>query len=183
MKFFFTRAGLMVALAASLSAVAFAQTSAPQTGTPNDAPHGRFGKMGRRGGMGKHDGEGRPMPGRLLERLNLTDAQRTQLREIESRYSQNSKAQRDELRGIHELRRQGSTLTPEQQARAEQLRNELHESAARMHGEILAQLTTEQRDQLKQMREEFGARRERRREGREERRRERPDRPANNTNN
>jgi Spy/CpxP family protein refolding chaperone len=162
MKSFFTRAGLTVALAAILSAVAFAQTTAPQGGTGDEGRHGRFGKMDKRGEHGERGG--RRMGGRVLERLNLSETQRQQMRDIESRYGQNFKSQRQELRQLQDLRREGTTLTPDQQTRAEQLRNELRANGERMHNEILALLTTEQRDQLKQMHEELKSRREQRRE-------------------
>ncbi len=103
-------------------------------------------------------------PGRALKRLNLSEAQRGQMREIEARYGQSLKAQRQEMRQLMELRRQGATLTPEQQQRAQQLRGELRSSAEKMHAELLALLTPEQRDQLKRMREEGEARRKERRE-------------------
>jgi len=161
MKSIFTRMSLTVGLAAILSTMAFAQTPAPQDGTTNnDAPHGRHGRMGR---MGKHRRGGGHQMGFGLRRLNLSDAQRGQLRDIEARYSQNSRAQREEMRQLFELRRQGTTLTPEQQTRAQQLRTELRANGEQMHNEILALLTPEQREQLKQMREERKARREERR--------------------
>jgi len=161
MKSLFTRMSLTVGLAAILSTMAFAQTPAPQDGTTNnDALHGRHGKMGR---MGKHRRGGGHHMGFGLRRLNLSDVQRGQLRDIEARYSQNSRAQREEMRQLFELRRQGTTLTPEQQTRAQQLRTELRANGEQMHNEILALLTPEQREQLKQMREERKARREERR--------------------
>ncbi len=106
-------------------------------------------------------------PGRALRRLNLSDAQRGQMREIEARYGQSLKAERQEMRQLIELRLQGTTLTPEQRQRAEQLCGELRANAERMHSEILALLTPEQRDQLKRMREEMEARRKARREARD----------------
>jgi len=172
MKNVFTRMSLVVSLVAILCAAAFAQTTAPQSGT--DAPQGRRrleGRMRKEGRMGgRRDGErgggGRRhgMERRALQRLNLSDAQRGQLREIEARYGQGFKTQRQELRRLIELRQQGATLTPEQQQRAQQLRSEVRDNGERMRAEILALLTTEQRDQLKRMREEGEARRKERRE-------------------
>jgi Spy/CpxP family protein refolding chaperone len=158
----------MLGLAALLSLAAFGQTSAPQDGTGE----GRVGRRGRadiedRMGGGQRAGRGRHgiAGGRALGRLNLSDAQRNQMREIEARYGQSFKTRRQEMRELIELRRQGATLTPEQRQRAEQLRGELRDSAERMHNEILALLTPEQRDQLKRMREEMEVRRKARREG------------------
>jgi Spy/CpxP family protein refolding chaperone len=171
MKSIFTRVSLCVGLAAIFTASAFAQTATPQQGgTEGEGRRGREGRMGRMGRGGERGGEGgmreHGMARRALRRLNLTDAQRGQLREIEARYGQNFKAQHQELRQLMEVRRSGGTLTAEQQQRAEQLRTEARANGERMHAEILALLTNEQRDQLKQMREEGEARRKERREKR-----------------
>jgi Spy/CpxP family protein refolding chaperone len=99
---------------------------------------------------------------RVFSRLNLSDAQSNQLREIEARYGQGFKTRRQEVRQLVELRRQGATLTPEQRARVRQLRGELRDTSEKMHAELLAVLTPEQRDQLKRMRAEGEARRKRR---------------------
>ena len=173
MKTIFTRASLIIGLAALLTASAFAQTASPQNGTQEgEGRRGREGRMGKMGRMGKGGerrggigGRRREMGRRALERLNLSDAQRGQLREIEARYGQSFKTQHQELRQLMETRRAGGTLTAEQRQRAEQLRSEARANGERMHAEILALLTTEQRDQLKRMREEREARRKARRDG------------------
>lgn len=172
MKSIFTRLGLGFGLAAILSASAFAQTATQQpqqSGTDGEGRRGREGRMGRMGGrQGERGGVGgmreHGMARRALRRLNLTDAQRGQLREIEARYGQSFKPLHQELRQLMEVRRSGGTLTAEQQQRAEQLRTEARANGERMHAEILALLTAEQRDQLKRMREEGEARRKERRE-------------------
>jgi protein CpxP len=165
MKNIFTRVSLITGLTALLSIAAFAQTNAPQDDGHGEGRGGRHARMKREGGMRGERGGGRGiMGGRVLRRLNLSDAQRDRMREIEARYGQNLRAQRVEMRQLMELRQQGATLTPEQKQRAQQLRGELRDSAERMHAELLALLTPEQRDQLKQMREEGEARRKARRE-------------------
>lgn len=173
MKNIFTRMSLIAGLAAILTASAFAQTTAPRSGTAagGENRRGREGRMERQGRMGgdrvqgERGGRGQDMMGqRALRRLNLSDAQSGQLREIEARYGQSFKTGRQELRQLIELRQQGATLTPEQEQRAQQLRTEARGNAERMHAEILALLTPEQRDQLKRMREEGDARRKERRE-------------------
>jgi len=175
MKSIFTRVSLIIGLAAILSASALAQTATPQQqkGTEGAGRRGRearrmgkMGRMGRQGERGEGGGHRQGMARRALRRLNLTDAQRGQLRDIEARYGQSFKAQHQELRQLMEVRRAGGTLTAEQQQRAEQLRTEARANGDRMHTEILALLTNEQRDQLKQMREEGEARRKERREKR-----------------
>ena len=77
-----------------------------------------------------------------------------------------TKAQRDELRQLHEQREQNGTFTPEQQERARQLHQQMMEANKSMNDEIIATLTPEQRTQLDQIRENFRARREERRERR-----------------
>jgi Spy/CpxP family protein refolding chaperone len=132
----------------------------------------------RLGRVGREHMPGGPRGRRLgLGRLNLSDAQREQLRQIESRHADSFRAKRQELRSIMQTRRQGGgALTAEQEARARQLREELHADAERMRAEMRGVLTDEQRTQLQSLREEMGKRREllrERREGLRERRRQR----------
>jgi Spy/CpxP family protein refolding chaperone len=94
----------------------------------------------------------------------LSDAQRGQLRGIEARYAESLKAQRLEIRQLIETREQGAALSTEQRERLRQLRDELRASAEKMRAELLAVLTPEQREQLRQMREEGEARRRQRHE-------------------
>jgi protein CpxP len=172
MKSIFTRVSLMLGLTALLSIAAFAQTTAPQEGDENgDGKRGeRRGRMGRDGRMGgrhggrEHGGRRGMLGRRAFGRLNLSDAQRGQLRGIEARYAESHKAQRLEIRQLIETREQGATLSTEQRERMQQLRDELRASAEKMRAELLAVLTPEQREQLKQMREEGEARRKQRRE-------------------
>jgi len=167
MKSIFTRTSLIAGLTALLSIAAFAQeTPAPQNGENGEGRGGRRGRMGREGRMGgRGERGGRGLMGRrALGRLNLSDAQRNRIREIEARYAESLHAERLEIRQLIELREQGTPLTPEQRQRMQQLRDQLRDSAEKMHAEFLALLTPEQRDQLKLMREEDEARRKQRRE-------------------
>ena len=169
MKSIFTRAGLIAGLTALLSMAALAQTNAPQNDRDGEGRDGRRGRMGeRRVGRGERrrgEGGGRGMmERRALGRLNLSDAQRNRIREIEARYAESLQAERLEIRQLIELRQQGATLTPEQRERVPQLRAQLRDSAEKMHAELLALLTPEQRDQLRRMREEGKERRRQRRE-------------------
>jgi Spy/CpxP family protein refolding chaperone len=155
----------LATLFALLALSSVAQTPAPQN-TNNAPPHGRAARLNRR--MGRRDagerGGGNPLKQeraerRALRRLNLTDAQRQQMRDIEQRYGQTFRADREELRRLVETRRNGGTLTPEQQQRARQIREQLRANADRMRAEIQNLLTPEQRQQIQQMREEFKQRR------------------------
>lgn len=167
MKSIFTRVSLVAGLVALLSIAAFAQAAAPpQGGMDAEGRRDRMDKERRMRGRQGEPGGGRRggMERRALRRLNLSEAQRGQLREIEARYGQGFKGRHQELRQLMELRRSGATLTPEQEQRAQQLRTEARGNAERLHAEILAILTPEQRDQLRRMREEGEARRKQRRE-------------------
>lgn len=164
-----TAAGLLAVSAAA----GFAQ------GAPEPAGHGDGRREARRmGRAGRRQMSGEARAGRLgLDRLNLSDAQREQLRGIESRYAAAFRTRRDELHAIRQSRRQtGDTPTAEQEARARQLREEMRADAERMRAEMRAVLTEEQRAQLQAARAELREQRELRRERREEfreRRRER----------
>ena len=162
----FQTAALAALLA--LPAAALAQTAGAAQ-TQNQPP------LGRRAGSQQLDG---PKQGGLggrktLRQLNLTDAQRQQIRDIEARYAQTFRADREELSKLVEIRRSGGKLTPEQQARARQLREEMRANAERERTELQNVLTPEQRQQIQQRRDEKKELREERREKRNELRRQR----------
>jgi Spy/CpxP family protein refolding chaperone len=158
----------IVACLCALAAPATFAQAAPQNPPPAPPPLGR--RMGRRmggGGLG-----GRPLMRRRFERgamrrLNLSDAQREQMRAVEQRYAQTLRADREELRKLVEIRRSGTALTPEQQARAKQLREQMRANAEKMRAEIQNVLTPEQRQQLQQWRDDMRQRREQRRQQRQ----------------
>lgn len=166
MKRNLNRASLLLALTALFAVAGFAQqTTAPKTEGKTDIERrmGREGRMGRRGGGGR-DGDGHGgragIGRRELRRLDLTDAQRQQMREIESRYAQSFRTQREEMRKLQELRQGGGTLTPEQRESARRMREELRANADKMRAEIQNLLTPEQREQMRKQREEMKQRRE-----------------------
>ena len=150
----------LAALFALASAAGLAQTTppAPQGQSQTQPPFGRrMGRMGGRHGDRKALRGGR-MGHRAMRGLNLTDAQRQQMRDIEQRYAQNFRPGREELRKLMEARRSGTPLTAEQQARAKQLREEMRANAERMRAEIQNILTPEQRQQMQQRRDEMNQR-------------------------
>jgi Spy/CpxP family protein refolding chaperone len=162
-----TGAGVLALLASA----AFAQNP-PAQKQPGGEGQRRMGRPGR-----EHRPGGR-RDGRLgLGRLNLSDAQREQMRGIESRYATSFRARREELRTIMQARRQGGTLTAEQESRARQLREELRADGEKQRTEMRGVLTEEQRAQLQTLRDEMRQRREefreRRNEFREQRRQRR----------
>ena len=154
MKKFLTFAGLALVLAASASSAPAQEQQRQDAPRPGAERHERkpFGRRGH-GRMGGGHGL------KALERLNLTDAQRTQIRSIQEATRQRTESQRAELRQLFETRRGGGQLTPEQQARAVALRDELEAARESAHQQALALLTAEQRAQLEQWQQERRSRR------------------------
>jgi Spy/CpxP family protein refolding chaperone len=153
-----TGIGLTLGLVLAFSAIAFAQqptTQAPQEGLQQQE---RMERRGKHRGMGK---KGDRIL-RLMEQLNLTEAQQQQLRAIEERFAANSKPRREELRRLHESNPSG-TLSAEAEARLQALRAEMRQAMRSRHEEMLAILSPEQRAQLEQLVQERKARRRERR--------------------
>lgn len=152
-----TPAFLTLGLTFIFSAAAFAQQPMPprQEGARPQMPEGR---AGRRPGPGKR-GHGAM---RLFRELNLTDAQREQIRGIRERAMASTKTQHDELRGLRESN-QGGTPSADSQARAQALRAEIEQVMKGAHQETLSVLTAEQRAQLEQRKLERKARHKERR--------------------
>jgi periplasmic protein CpxP/Spy len=140
----------------ALSSFAAAQET-PNTQQDNaqktERKMGKFGKrgFGKRGGkMGMHG----------FGALNLTDAQKEQIRAIrEAKRADFNQTERDEIRAIIEAKR-GGTITAEQEARLKSFREQRRAEAKQMHEQILAILTPEQKAQLEQMKLERQKRRE-----------------------
>ncbi len=93
---------------------------------------------------------------RLMSQLNLTDAQRQQLRAIEERFESSIKPQREEMQRLLESS-QGS-WSADTEARMEALRGEMGQAMRGMRQERLNILTEEQRTQLEQLVKERKAR-------------------------
>ncbi|MGH9942013.1 MAG: Spy/CpxP family protein refolding chaperone [Pyrinomonadaceae bacterium] len=165
----FTKTGLTVGLTAALSLTAFAQTTATQQQEGSErvgqVQEQEMKRHGRRGRLRRHKMRS-GMQRRALVSLNLTDAQRQQLRDLRTSKGQSFQTRRQELRQLLGQRRDGGTLTPEQEQRARQLREELRAARQQMRADSLAVLTTEQRTQLEQTREEMKQRRQELRERR-----------------
>ena len=127
------------------------------------APHGPKGE-GRHGGKRGEMmmGEGR-MGERMAQKLNLTDAQKEQIKTIrESFRDQNktffdqAKATREQMR---EARRAGDTAKAEQlKASMEQQRTQMNHLRQQLHAEIAKILTPEQREEFAKMQEQREAR-------------------------
>jgi Spy/CpxP family protein refolding chaperone len=144
---------MTIGLVFALSAVAFAQqpTLAPQDN--GQQQEGRRRGVGGRHGMGK---KGHGGMHRLMNQLNLTDAQQQQLRAIEERFEASTKTQREEMRRLREST-QGEP-SADTQARFQALRAEIGQAMKGQRQEMLNLLTPEQRTQMEQLIKERKAR-------------------------
>lgn len=135
-----------------------------------------WGKRGEHGkGMrgGKHHGMMRGLRG-----LDLTDAQKEQLRVIHENNKPNE-AVMQEMQAIRQAKRDGGTITPEQKERLRALRLQSREKGALIHQQVLAILTPEQRQQLETRKEEMRKKREERRQLRQDNK-PKTDKPTDN---
>ncbi len=127
---------------------------------------------GEGSGHGKGHGEGKGFGHkhggmmRMMHMLNLTEAQKTQMHSI-LEANKPDQATRDEMRNLFDAKRSG-TLTADQQARFDTLKEQGKAKANAVHEQILNVLTAEQRTQLEQKKAEMKQRKEERRQQREQ---------------
>lgn len=107
---------------------------------------------------------------RGLHQLNLTDAQKQQIRGLMEANKAANEPFRQELRTIFEKRRGGAELTEADKARLDEIHTRMKQSAEQTHNTILAILTPEQRQQLEQFKQERQKRMEERRQKMQQRR-------------
>ena len=119
------------------------------------------GKWGHRGARG-----GDRLMGRGFRQLDLTDAQKAQMKQIREAQHQNLQPLREELRAKRQELRQASQNGTFDEALVRQklieiapLEAKLMAERFRAHQEMLSVLTPEQRSKLDQMREQFKSRR------------------------
>jgi Spy/CpxP family protein refolding chaperone len=174
---FTTRSLSVAVLALGLAGAAFAQDN--KTTTPDatkqsaerqnrigrDKGHAMrgfgMGKMGRRGGFGRHGDLGR------FAGITLTDAQKEQIKQIRET-NKPDKAVMDEMRTIMQARRTGGTLTDAQKARVKEIRDQQQAKAKAVHEQIQNVLTADQKAQIEKRRTELKQRREEMQKKREE---------------
>lgn len=148
---------LTLALAGTLgTAATFAQGTATTTAQQQQQTERRMEKR-----HNKHDREGMGLL-RAISKLDLTDAQRQQVRASAERYAASTKTQREQLRQLRE-QSQDTTAGADREARAKQLRAELRASMTQMRAEVLPVLTAEQRAKLEQMEQEMRSKHDERR--------------------
>lgn len=174
--------GRKIISAITLALAAFTLTtfvSAQETGKQTDRTErkGRFerkgfgeGEFGGRGMHGRRGGDRFMM--RELSRLNLTDAQKEQIRGIMEATKATNEPLQQEMRGFFEKKRNGSELTDADKTRISEIKNRMRQSSEQTRNTVLSILTVEQRQQLEQFKQERQKRMEERRQQRQERRRQ-----------
>jgi periplasmic protein CpxP/Spy len=128
----------------------------------------KHGRGGHRGMRGKGDGMRGMRGGFGLRGIELTDAQKDQIRQIHEA-NKPSESLRAEFKAMREARRNGEQITPEQREKFKALRQEMRAKHDAVRAQILAILTPEQRQQLEARKAEREKRREEFRQNRQER--------------
>ncbi len=112
-------------------------------------------RRGKRDGMGEGFRGGKRGGGMMrgFRELNLTDAQKTQIKTIMDA-NRPDQATMEEMKTLHDAKRNG-TLTADQQERFKTLRQQSREKGELVHQQILAVLTPEQLQQFQQKQQEM----------------------------
>ena len=130
------------------------------------APHGPKGEGRHEGGRhseGMMMGEGR-MGERMAQKLNLTDAQKEQIKTIRESFREKNKTFFDQAKAtreqMREARKAGDTAKADKlKAAMTQQRDQMNHLRQQLHAEIAKILTPEQREEFAKMQEQREARR------------------------
>lgn len=153
---------------ATLSAIALAASIAVAQTVTQDQGTGQGARPEWRGRRGDHKGHGmRGMrAGGFFKQLNLTEDQKTKIKQIRENFAATNKPLREQVRAKRqELRqaRQGGTfneaLATQKLTEIAPLEAKLMAERAKLHQEMLSVLTAEQKAQLEQARAQFKTRR------------------------
>jgi protein CpxP len=119
---------------------------------------------------------GRPAPMLPLRQLDLTDAQRTQVRQLVEQHRAEGRPLMERLRAAADAQRQAMEVVPADEGRIRTAMEELARvqadlavQRARLQSEIVALLTPEQQERLQQLRAGRAARMQQRRQRLQER--------------
>ena len=147
-KKFSVAASIAGALLLTTAAVVFSQNPPQRPDGPPGPPRGPFGHgpHGRRGPGGP--GDFGPLAG-----LNLTDAQKEQIKQIHESFGAQTKALRDQMRTLHETQSDPVTNFDEAAVRAAaearaRVQVEMEVAHAKMMSQVANVLTAEQRAQM-----------------------------------
>jgi protein CpxP len=142
-----------------VASVAFAQTA---TTTQVDQNKARGEWRGRRGGGRDGDHRGGFMGGGMFAKLNLSDDQKTRMKQIRESFSERIKplreqlqAKRQELRQANEGGTFNEALATQKLTESAGLQAKLMGEEFKLRQEMLTVLTPEQKTQLDQMRQQF----------------------------
>jgi len=160
-------------LATAIGVATFATLGLAQDAKPATTETGKFEKRmrgeGRVKGEGKHHGmrhKGRHGGMRFLHGLNLTDAQKEQIRSIRESNKPDA-AVMQEMRSIHEAKKAGTEITAEQKERVKVIREQMQAKMQSVHEQIMGVLTAEQKAQIEAKKAEMKLRKEERRQKRQ----------------
>ena len=149
-----------VALTAS---IAFAQTTQTDQNKGQDGSRPEWRGRGR-GKHGNHSWDG--MRGGAFRALNLTEDQKTKLKQIRESFAERNKPLRDELRAkrqeLHQANQGGTfneALATQKLTEMASLQAKLMGEEVKLHQEMLSVLTPEQKTPLEQQKAQFKARR------------------------
>jgi protein CpxP len=166
-KRFKTAAIAAISSIALAGSIVFAQTTTP------DQSNQQGTRTERRGG-GKHRGHGfggMRRGGGFFKQLNLTEDQKTKMKQIRENFAAQNKPLREQLRAKRQELRQASEGGTFNEALATQKLTEMASLQAKLmgernklHQEMLSVLTAEQKAQLEQSKAQFKARRGERRQ-------------------
>jgi Spy/CpxP family protein refolding chaperone len=153
---------------ATLSAIALAASIAVAQSVTTDQGNAQGTRMERRGGRGEHKGHGwgGMRDGGFFRQLNLTEDQKTKIKQIRESFAQRNKplheqlhAKRQELRQASEGGTFNEALATQKLTEIAPLEAKLMGEQHKLHQEMLSVLTAEQKAQLEQSRAQFKARR------------------------
>jgi Spy/CpxP family protein refolding chaperone len=177
---FLSKLALLAAFAVFSMAAMAQDNSKPadpgSAATQDNTPHKGFGKHGREGFGGRHDGPGGMMG--ELRGIDLTDTQKQQIHSI-MESNKPDQATMDQVRTLMEAKRNG-TITPEQQEQLTAFKQQSREKAESIHQQIQSILTPEQIAQIEKNKREMKERWEKRRQEREQNNQQAPAKPTDN---
>ena len=149
-----------------VASVAFAQTGTPTQENQNKA-RGEWrghGKGGRHGGFGRggERGIGGFGGGAMFRQLNLTEDQKTRMKQIHEGFGERTRSLRQQLRTKQQELRQSTdggtfneALVTQKLTEEAGLKAKLMGEQFKLRQEMLTVLTAEQRTQMEQLREQF----------------------------
>ena len=153
---------------ATLSAIVLAASIAVAQTVTNNQDNGQGARPEWRGRRGDHKGHGfgGMREGGFFRQLNLTEDQKTKIKQIRESFAQNNKplmeqihAKRQELRQASQGGTFNEALATQKLTEIAPLEAKLMAERAKLHEQTLSVLTTEQKAQLEQAKAQFKTRR------------------------